>query len=127
MSEKKPTIAGLLARVEELVEKNNAMHIDLSAARGGKQIAEKNLAAANGEISYLKDELHRLTIENARLNGYQDRVHEFDPVTERQQHADRQHPQRDGEVPHHLFNMADTAARYRGGGELPSAPWYRRG
>jgi hypothetical protein len=88
MTEKKPTIAGLQAHVNELIATLRGEGEVNATLRQQKSNLEKSIEIERDENRNLRDELHRLTIENARLEGYRDRVIEFDPVTERQEYQD---------------------------------------
>lgn len=78
------------------------------------------------EIDKLKDELHAMTIENARLEGYRDRVLEFDPVTERQQYTDETGNR--FSRTEFLGTPPRTARRFTDGyqADRPTSSWYRR-
>jgi septal ring factor EnvC (AmiA/AmiB activator) len=119
MTEKKPTIAGLQAQIDELqlVVKQSRDAVGTMGRRNDE--LQKQLIGAGQENDQLRDQLHNQTVTIARLEGYRDRVHEFDPVTERHQYADEQHPRR-------IFDYADTKGV--GGGMIaPARPWYRKG
>lgn len=137
--ELRAVIAQQHEQLSEVREASDQHRKDLNTTR--VQLGEKlkQLDLANTEISSLKDELHRMTIENARLEGYRDRVLEFDPVTERQEYRDQtgatiNHDQHFGTPPdrvlrrsqgaHGLDRVYDFSDRV--GGERPR-PWYRRG
>lgn len=117
MTEKTSTRAELLQRIELLEAQYRDSHDAFSRLTLRYEEQTKELAGAKQEVRQLKDELHALTIERARLEGYRDRVHEFDPVTERTQYADERHPRR----------HVDFAGEAFGRTEKASPPWYRRG
>lgn len=49
---------------------------------------KRGIELAN-ENAYLRDRIHETELRLARLEGYRDRVTEFDPVSERDQYEDR--------------------------------------
>lgn len=78
------------------------------------------------EIDRLKDELHAMELERSRLEGYRDRVQQFDPITERQAFFG---VDRDMGREHRLDDFSKLAgmAAHRNGAsiEVPP-PYYRR-
>lgn len=123
MPDKIMTTSELIAEIEQLKETLQDRHKRCLDAEEQWRIHSNRSEKAESEIAGLKDELHRLTIENARLEGYQNRVREFDPVTEAKLYQDRQHDRRD-QVEHY---RGDGMAAWGGrpGRDAP-APWYRR-
>lgn len=91
---------------------------------GQHAVTKKHLADAQAEIASLKDELHRMTVTNARLEGYRERVEKFDPVTEQQQYDDHCRKFSRHDIAEGCSSIESILRRNRYGGE---APWYRRG
>lgn len=142
-TEKKPTIAALQAIIDEL---------QLELAHRGAQLKEqqqgfaqlarqheelrKQLSAKDEENDRLRDELHLQTITIARLEGYRDRVLEFDPVTERQVYLDEggelAFDEHRGAPPSFVTRRKRHASnRYNEGPQdfatgNAGTPWYRR-
>lgn len=73
-----------------------------TAVKQGDKDYRQEVAAlnhANGQIkelsaenNNLRDQLHHLTVENARHEGYLDRVFEFDPVSDKRVYQDQKNP-----------------------------------
>lgn len=78
--------------------------------------ASRDLEHANSEIVHLKDELHRMTVESARLEGYISRTREFDPPETKAQEP----KPRD-------YWAGNDEAQIMGAYGREQAPWYRRG
>jgi hypothetical protein len=117
MAENKPTIKELEAQIEALVDQVSDLRKtsdqNYSSGREWKQRADE----AEREVRDLKDELHAMTIEKARLEGYIDRTRQFDPKPEpvmvplgsdRIEHS----------FDHDMLGYGSTGDR--------KAPWYRR-
>lgn len=119
-----PTRANLQEIIDGLSAELDAARDKLLSEERRASALDKKWGDALMEIDKLKDELHRMTIENARLEGYRDRVLEFDPVTERQAYSDEH---RDRRSPVNTFIEGADAQRMFGGvGARGLAPWYRR-
>lgn len=98
---------------EELTEaRSRARNADADAVA-----ARKEAAAVLQENDRLRDRLHGMTIENARLEGYRERVEQFDPVSDKQAHYENVRPLREASPVRHDFAAAAPHA-----GET----WYRR-
>lgn len=89
--------------------------------------AERIADDRSKEIDRLRDDLHRMTIENAKLQGYVDRVQERDVLTEREEYQLRRDADRVGPydgMPTH------QPERYRGEMQYTDAPlspaWHLR-
>lgn len=78
-----------LAQIESLDADNKRLTQATLAAQQKQRHAEAERDEVNAENQKLRDRLHAMSIENARLEGYRERVQEFDPVSERQLHSEQ--------------------------------------
>jgi chromosome segregation ATPase len=121
LQERDETIARLNKVVREQVDAKEQER--MRADRIGK---ERDQVAT--ENDNLRDELNRMAVENARLRGYQERVREFDPVTERQAYQDSL--PRAGRDTYGASSVEEHGAllsRVRGlTASGADRPWYRR-
>lgn len=101
------------AQINELEQRQQLA--ERAAAR-----TEKAKAAAEADNAFLRDTMHELTIQRARLEGQLERVREFDPVTDQQE-------RREGlinvRMPRHYVDGEALTSGARTGLQ----PWYRRG
>ncbi len=140
MTEKPKTRAELLDEVQSYLDALTNSREECSEQRRTIQRLEADVKTQRSALDGLLDDLHRLTIENARLEGYRDRVLEFDPVTERQQYQDETNAQPSyrehfGTPPHTIRQRPVATSRFGGGGVMAAEraygeslrePWYRR-
>lgn len=134
--------AALGDQLEASTKRSRELMAERDTARTNATIADKDRKATEADNDNLRDELHRLTVENARLQGYHDRVKEFDPVTEAEEYKAFTERQRgsfhlEGGRPFRHYGTAfrdrvsGGFAEYAGDGMMsvnsqrPS--WYRRG
>lgn len=60
----------------------------IAAAQAEVAQAKKEAAEISSENTILRDRLHGMSLENARLEGWRERVVEFDPLSDKQLHAE---------------------------------------
>lgn len=108
-------------RIDRLNDRIIELEGALAKAREEKGDAYRQLVAANAqseavrkENDYLRDQLHEMSVEKARLEGYIDRARESDPLP-----APEMIP-----VPP-MQRVYDGYGAMGATGERP-APWYRR-
>ena len=108
------------SRSEAKASKRRDLERENGSLRGQLALADKQRREVLDENENLRGLLHRAELKNAQLEGYRDRVLEFDPVPDRQAYEDnrldRGMPPR--RVDYSNFDMAS---------ERQPAPWYRRG
>ena len=77
---------GEIVHLRERVSSQAATINTINVQRSNADKAAADLQADN---DMLRDRLYAAELEGARLAGYQDRVNEFDPVSEHAQYEDR--------------------------------------
>ncbi len=123
------TLEDLIEQALQLAEQNDALQASGQDAsrkvielRSQLTTAEKTTRQVTEENNFFREQLHSMEVDNARLRGYQQRVQEFDPVTDRQQYADQTRPL----VVHAgADTYGESPLRTPMDGRL-GEPWYRR-
>lgn len=104
-------------QLEASAKRNRELTTELTAERSKVAAVAKERDQVATENNGLRDELHRLTVAKAHIEGQLARVQEFDPVTDQQVY-------RDG-----ITSVERFVRRSYEGSALSAAgaPWYRRG
>lgn len=92
----------------------------ITAAQADVAQAKKEAAEISSENTILRDRLHGMSLENARLEGWRERVVEFDPISDKQLHQESLAPLR--VVPDHGQDFKAYAAD----GGYRRETWYQR-
>lgn len=120
--------ANLVEEIDEVRAIANAAKQEASTAKAERRAREHERDTVVSENNMLRDRLHSMSIENARLEGVLERVREFDPVSDKQLHRERERPllvNRDMFPP--APSISDGAYEMRGTTSGRTETWYRRG
>lgn len=104
----------------DALEEMNRLGDDIRTKQADLSKLQVDARELEEENTRLRHTLHEMTVSLARIEGYRDRVQEFDPVPEKRAYADQVHPPRqvvDG------YAEGATRSSINAGW---STPWYAR-
>lgn len=117
-----PVFEDVRNEIQRLRAVEDLRHATLLAEKSGHERTKKDLAALAEENDVLRRQLHASELDVARMRGYQDRVREFDPVSDREAYADNL-PRRHDAVERHGSLMAANTHDFAA---TCQRPWFAR-